>query len=81
MSEERDGDGERKDDTVRRVAIDNMKSAATEVPDLAQRLSIAAEGVKKEGRLLRMESRRVRTSRPGMQRIDAPPSKTGGSVK
>lgn len=68
----------RKDDTIRRTMVDNMTSAATEVPDILRRLSVAAEGVKKEGRLLRMETRRVRTSRPGMLR---PEIKTGGSTK
>jgi len=68
----------REDDTIRRTMVDSMEHAASDIPDAIQRVANAAESVRKEGRLLRMESRKVRNSRPGLLR---PEIKTGGSSK
>lgn len=62
----------RKDPTLDNVHLELMEvthSAVAEVPDIVKRLSLAADEMKREGRLLRAESQKARNaSHPGMKR-------------
>jgi len=63
-------------DDVHRELVEHNASAVSEVPELVRRLSVAAEGVKKESRLVRLETRKARNaSHPGMQRPHIPAKK------
>lgn len=65
----------RKDPTLDRVHLELMEvtdSAVAEVPDVVRRLSIAADEMKREGRLLRAESQKARNaSHPSLPRLPA----------
>lgn len=62
----------RKDPTLDRIHLELMEetnSVVAEVPDVVRRLSLAADEMKREGRLLRAESQKARNaSHPGMKR-------------
>lgn len=56
-------------DNVHLELVEATSSAAADVPDVVRRLSLAADEVKREGRLIRMESQKVRhASNPGFPR-------------
>lgn len=56
-------------DAVHQGLVEVGHSTLSEVPEVVRRLSAAAESMKREGRLLRMETRKTaRESRPGMIR-------------
>lgn len=61
----------RKDPTLDRVhleLVENNNRAASVIPPEVERLEQAARKANQEARLVRYETKRVRTSRPGLQR-------------